>query len=201
MKSCCYDKLTLYRNNKLEESCGEMTFNIMQTSLSSSTHISSPLQELKFHLHNILAVVVHCGLPKYAGRGPNRCREIIVTDNQKKRLLLTLWEDFSEVEGTKIQQKIESKVNYDERYPVILGRSIGISPYNGLSLQTRFNSTIQIDPAYPQALELIKWAKANKDMLTGCAKVIHLSHDNSYPTTNYSNCRNSVTNFYWDFLC
>ncbi|XP_070003555.1 uncharacterized protein [Nicotiana sylvestris] len=174
------------RNNKLEESCGEMTFNIMQTSLSSSTHISSPLQELKFHLHS---------------RGPNRCREIIVTDNQKKRLLLTLWEDFSEVEGTKIQQKIESKVNYDERYPVILGRSIGISPYNGLSLQTRFNSTIQIDPAYPQALELIKWAKANKDMLTGCAKVIHLSHDNSYPTTNYSNCRNSVTNFYWDFLC
>lgn len=87
----------------------------------------------------------------------------------KKRLLLTLWEDFSEVEGTKIQQKIESKVNGDERYPVILGRSIGISPYNGLSLQTRFNSTIQIDPAYPQALQLIKWAKENNDMLGGCA--------------------------------
>ncbi|XP_016448984.1 uncharacterized protein LOC107774044 isoform X3 [Nicotiana tabacum] len=33
---------------------------------------------------DILAVVVHCGPPKYAGRVPNRCREIIVTDNQAK---------------------------------------------------------------------------------------------------------------------
>ncbi|XP_070006113.1 replication protein A 70 kDa DNA-binding subunit B-like [Nicotiana sylvestris] len=98
---------------------------------------------------DILAVVVHCGPPKYAGRGPNKCREITVTDNQKKRLLLTLWEDFSEVEGTIIQKKIEPKMNDDERYPVILRRSIGISTYDGLSLQTRFNSTIQIHPAYP----------------------------------------------------
>ncbi|KAK4714904.1 hypothetical protein R3W88_020811 [Solanum pinnatisectum] len=48
---------------------------------------------------------------------------------------------------------------------VILRRSIGISTYQGLSLQTRFNSTIRVDPNYPQAVELINWAKENKTML------------------------------------
>uniref|UniRef100_M1ANT8 Replication factor A protein n=1 Tax=Solanum tuberosum TaxID=4113 RepID=M1ANT8_SOLTU len=37
--------------------------------------------------------------------------------------------------------------------------------YTGLSLQSRFNSTIRLDPNYPQAIELINWAKANKTML------------------------------------
>nr|XP_009800777.1 PREDICTED: uncharacterized protein LOC104246617 isoform X2 [Nicotiana sylvestris] len=82
---------------------------------------------------DILAVVVHCGPPKYAGRVPNRCREIIVTDNQ---------------------------------------------------------------------------AKENKDMLGGCASDnfsrsprSSTSHGDSYPTTNYSHCRNSVTNFRKSFVC
>ncbi|KAH0668794.1 hypothetical protein KY289_023287 [Solanum tuberosum] len=48
---------------------------------------------------------------------------------------------------------------------VILRRSIGTSTYQGLSLQTRFNSTIRVDPNYPQAVELINWAKENKTML------------------------------------
>ncbi|OIT28479.1 hypothetical protein A4A49_51340 [Nicotiana attenuata] len=80
------------------------------------------------------------------GRGPNRCCEIIVTDNQKTRLLLTLWEDFSEVEGTIIQQKIESKVNDDERYPVILGRSIGISLHKENKLHKYFIQVYHCKP-------------------------------------------------------
>ncbi|KAG5580388.1 hypothetical protein H5410_051015 [Solanum commersonii] len=48
---------------------------------------------------------------------------------------------------------------------VILGRSIGISTYQGLSLQSRFNSTIHLDPNYPQAIELINWTKENKTIL------------------------------------
>ncbi|WMV46925.1 hypothetical protein MTR67_040310 [Solanum verrucosum] len=50
---------------------------------------------------------------------------------------------------------------------VILGRSIGISTYQGLSLQTRYNSTIHVNPNYPQAVPLINWAKENKTMLLG----------------------------------
>ncbi|XP_059279140.1 uncharacterized protein LOC132033242 isoform X2 [Lycium ferocissimum] len=57
----------------------------------------------------------------------------------------------------------------DEEFPVILGRNIGISSFQGLSLQIRFNSTIHINPAYPQAFELINWAKTNTHMLSSYA--------------------------------
>ncbi|KAH0699283.1 hypothetical protein KY284_013498 [Solanum tuberosum] len=48
---------------------------------------------------------------------------------------------------------------------VILGRSIGISTYQGLSLQTRYNSTVRVNPNYPQAMTLINWVKENKTKL------------------------------------
>ncbi|KAK4709677.1 hypothetical protein R3W88_004190 [Solanum pinnatisectum] len=54
-----------------------------------------------------------------------------------------------------------------KEFPAILGRNIGISGYQGLSLQTRFNSTIRINPTYPQALQLISWSKTNKNVLSG----------------------------------
>ncbi|XP_015169340.1 replication protein A 70 kDa DNA-binding subunit B-like isoform X2 [Solanum tuberosum] len=53
--------------------------------------------------------------------------------------------------------------------PVLLGRSIGISTFQGLSLQTRYNSTVRLYPNYPQALALMDWAKENKTMLLSCA--------------------------------
>ncbi|KAM3376109.1 hypothetical protein P3S68_014823 [Capsicum galapagoense] len=60
------------------------------------------------------------------------------------QFLLTLWGDFSEIKGLELQAKIEK-----EEYPVILGRNIGISSYKGLSLQTKFNTILRIDPFYP----------------------------------------------------
>ncbi|KAK4733297.1 hypothetical protein R3W88_007558 [Solanum pinnatisectum] len=81
---------------------------------------------------------------------------------RKRQFLLTLWEDFGEVEGAELQIKIERAAEF----PLILARSIRISPYQdmikhcpytGLSLQSRFNSTIHINPTNPQALELINW--------------------------------------------
>ncbi|PHT87921.1 hypothetical protein T459_10027 [Capsicum annuum] len=59
-----------------------------------------------------------------------------------------------------------------EEYPVILGRNVGISSYQGLSLQTKFDTTIRIDPSYPQALELLNWVKSNKSILSGRASTV-----------------------------
>uniref|UniRef100_M1BZ85 Cyprosin n=1 Tax=Solanum tuberosum TaxID=4113 RepID=M1BZ85_SOLTU len=39
----------------------------------------------------------------------------------------------------------------------------------GLSLQTRYNSTVRVNPNYPQAVALINWAKEKKTMLLSCA--------------------------------
>ncbi|PHT87920.1 hypothetical protein T459_10026 [Capsicum annuum] len=59
-----------------------------------------------------------------------------------------------------------------EEYPVILGRNIGISSYQGLSLQIKFDTTIRIDPSNPQALELLDWVKSNKRILSGQASTV-----------------------------
>ncbi|KAG5589602.1 hypothetical protein H5410_040116 [Solanum commersonii] len=114
---------------------------------------------------DILAIVLRCGPQKNAGRSHYRCREITLCDNQKKQFLFTLWEDFGEIEGHEISSKMATEADL----PVILGRSIGISTYQGLSLQTRYNSTVRVNPNYPQALALINWAKENKTMLLSYA--------------------------------
>ncbi|XP_006361585.1 replication protein A 70 kDa DNA-binding subunit B-like [Solanum tuberosum] len=66
--------------------------------------------------------------------------------------------------------------------PVILGRSIRISTYQGLSLQTRYNSTVRVNPNYPQALALINWAKENKTMLLSCASAKTSTSSSVTPT-------------------
>ncbi|XP_049378390.1 replication protein A 70 kDa DNA-binding subunit B-like [Solanum stenotomum] len=114
---------------------------------------------------DILAIVLRCGPQKYAGRSHHKCREITLCDNQKNQFLLTLWEDFEEIEGHEIASKMATEADL----LIILGRSIRISTYQGLSLQTRYNSTIRVNPNYPQAVALINWAKENKTMLLSCA--------------------------------
>ncbi|WMV39592.1 hypothetical protein MTR67_032977, partial [Solanum verrucosum] len=95
------------------------------------------------------------------GRSHHKCREITICDNQKNQFSLTLWEDFGEIEGNEIEAKMATEADLI----VILGRSIEISTYQGLSLQSRFNSIIRVDPNYLQTVELINWAKEIKTML------------------------------------
>ncbi|PHT70608.1 hypothetical protein T459_25712 [Capsicum annuum] len=74
--------------------------------------------------NDILRVVIRCDPKKYAGCTQNRCRDITIANDQNTQFLLTLWGDFSEIEGSELQTKIEK-----EEYPIILGRNIGISSY------------------------------------------------------------------------
>lgn len=92
--------------------------------------------------------------------------EVTLSDERRNQFMLTLWDDFGEIEGA----QLEAKMQGGKEFSIILGRNIGISPYQGFSLQTRFNSTIRINPTYPQALALISWAKTNINMLSGPAR-------------------------------
>ncbi|KAH0646962.1 hypothetical protein KY284_034846 [Solanum tuberosum] len=114
---------------------------------------------------DILAIVLRYGPQKNAGRSHHRCREITLCDNQKNQFLFTLWEDFGEIEGHEIASKMATEADL----LIILGKSIGFSTYQGLLLQTRYNSTVRVNPNYPQAAALINWAKENKTMLLSCA--------------------------------
>ncbi|KAH0640882.1 hypothetical protein KY290_035612 [Solanum tuberosum] len=75
---------------------------------------------------------------------------------RKKPTKLTLWEDFIDHEGVKLFNQLHD-------YPIILARRIGKSS-SGTSnrfvgLMSKFNTTIEINPPYPQAAELRTWIK------------------------------------------
>ncbi|WMV56429.1 hypothetical protein MTR67_049814 [Solanum verrucosum] len=74
----------------------------------------------------------------------------------KNSTKLTLWEDFIDHEGVKLFNQLHD-------YPIILARRIGKSS-SGTSnrfvgLTSKFNTTIEINPPYPQAAELRTWIK------------------------------------------
>ncbi|PHT76376.1 hypothetical protein T459_19898 [Capsicum annuum] len=81
-----------------------------------------------FLLLDILGVVICCNPEKYAGRTQNKYREITIVDDQNTQFLLTLWGDFSKIEGPELQAKIKK-----EEYSVILGWNIEISSYQGIA--------------------------------------------------------------------
>ncbi|KAH0784545.1 hypothetical protein KY290_004143 [Solanum tuberosum] len=83
-------------------------------------------------------------------------QEFIIIDKLKKPTKLTLWEDFIDHEGVKLFNQLHD-------YPIILARKIGKSS-SGTSnrfvgLTSKFNTTIEINPPYPQAVELRTWIK------------------------------------------
>lgn len=81
-----------------------------------------------------------------------------MTYERENQLLLTLWDDFDEIEGI----ELESKLKGPNKLLVVIGRNIGVFPYQGLTLQIRFSSTICLNPLFPQALALTEWNEANK---------------------------------------
>nr|XP_009758172.1 PREDICTED: replication protein A 70 kDa DNA-binding subunit B-like [Nicotiana sylvestris] len=102
----------------------------------------------------VLAIVINGGPSTYAANG-RRIQEFIIMDNQKKPTKFTLWEDFIDLYGNKLLKQLNE-------YPVILARKIGKSlsggssnKFNGLS--SKFSTTIQFNPPYPQATELKSW--------------------------------------------
>lgn len=97
---------------------------------------------------DVLAIVVNVGLPTCAANGC-RIQELIIMDNQKKPKKLTLWESFIDHDGINIAEQLD-------QYPIILARKIAKSK-SSTGLTSRFATTIQINPPYPQFTALRAW--------------------------------------------
>ncbi|XP_016450338.1 replication protein A 70 kDa DNA-binding subunit B isoform X2 [Nicotiana tabacum] len=107
---------------------------------------------------DIIAVVVNCGSIKYDGANSNKCREIIIMDTGMNSFILMLWEDFDDVDGSILAAQVA-------KYPVIVAKRITRTTYGGLSLSTRYNSVILINPPYPQVGRLQNWVADNRPRL------------------------------------
>ncbi|XP_060182828.1 uncharacterized protein LOC132612751 [Lycium barbarum] len=108
---------------------------------------------------DILAIVVRCLPPRFVAIVQKRLQELILIDTDKQALTFKLWEEtIIEDEGRKLLDQFQ-------KCPIIFARRIGVSKYNGTSLTTKFNTTIQIDPPYSQCLQLHTWVTENREML------------------------------------
>ncbi|KAG5568704.1 hypothetical protein H5410_064284 [Solanum commersonii] len=108
----------------------------------------------------ILAIVVNCFPPRYLMSMNKWLQELIVMDIFKQTFTLTIWDQgIIKNEGNKMLQQLSE-------YPIILARRVGGSRYNGVLLTTKFNTTILIDPPYPQCQQQQAWVTQNKGTLT-----------------------------------
>ncbi|XP_075077494.1 replication protein A 70 kDa DNA-binding subunit B-like isoform X2 [Nicotiana tabacum] len=79
-------------------------------------------------------------------------------DTNMRPTILTLWEDFADADGSILAAEVAE-------YPVIVAKRIMRTTYAGLSLSTRYNSVILINPPYPQVGRLLNWVRDNRPRL------------------------------------
>ncbi|KAG5607065.1 hypothetical protein H5410_028557 [Solanum commersonii] len=116
---------------------------------------------------DIIGVVLRCGPSKYVGCTQNRCRELTIGDDQHNQFLLTLWDDFGEIEGIELEVQMDS----GKEFPIILGRNIGVSGYQGITTHqaktnktvlfgnvsanfTRSSTTVTVNPMHRQVISI-----------------------------------------------
>ena len=80
-------------------------------------------------------------------------RDLVIVDDSKSEIVLTVWGEMA----TNLAADVES---------VVVGRSLHVSDFNGLSLSASVNSHIEFDPDLDEAHELKGWYMRVKDCLT-----------------------------------
>ncbi|XP_071925869.1 replication protein A 70 kDa DNA-binding subunit B isoform X3 [Coffea arabica] len=73
-------------------------------------------------------------------------------------VLLSLWDDFLNNEGQVLLNNMQS-------YPVIIGRRLKVTNYNGVALSTWFDSALLVDPPIQEARQLKNWAMRNAKLI------------------------------------
>ncbi|KAG5593143.1 hypothetical protein H5410_043657 [Solanum commersonii] len=142
-------------------------------------------------IYNVLAIVIN-GSPSTKTTTGKRIQEFIIMD----KLKLTLWKDFIDHEGVKLFNQLHD-------YPIILARKIGKSSSGTLNrfvgLTSKFNTTIEINPPYPQAVELRTWIKTIETKLGQVfnveAELSLASKDQRFSVLACSNCKQLFTRY------
>lgn len=85
-------------------------------------------------------------------------RDIVIADEEKKLLLLTLWNQFDDTEG-------HTLANMVGLTPTIFGMRLKVTTFNCLSLTTRATSGLMINPPITQDLQMDEWYNTNREEL------------------------------------
>ncbi|XP_060960577.1 replication protein A 70 kDa DNA-binding subunit D-like [Cannabis sativa] len=110
---------------------------------------------------SILAIAIDMG-PKRQVQTPSGTtsivQDVILINEKFQTITLTMWDNFVD----HVCNNISNALN---RKPVIIGTHLKVKSYNGLSVSTKRNSTILIDPQFEEVLQLTSWVDNNIDKL------------------------------------
>ncbi|GJY10001.1 replication protein A 70 kDa DNA-binding subunit B-like protein [Tanacetum coccineum] len=104
---------------------------------------------------NVRGIVLHCFPSEEQGTPMITKRDIVIVNEEKKLLMLSLWNHFDENEGNTLAGMIGSGV-------MIFGMRLKVTTFNCLSLSTRGSSGLMIDPPVTHDLQMQEWYNANK---------------------------------------
>ncbi|GER39692.1 replication protein A 70 kDa DNA-binding subunit [Striga asiatica] len=103
---------------------------------------------------NVLGVVAYAFEEKQIGFDSVN-RDILIVNEENMPIMLTLWNDFATTEGA----QLATAINVGN---VILAMRVRVTTYNGISLSTRAQSAIMINPPLPEVTTLKQWYITNK---------------------------------------
>lgn len=87
--------------------------------------------------------MIHVFPPRFVEKAKKNLQEFVVVNEERRPLILTLWEEFLQNEAPYLTQHVHT-------LPVILGMRLSVNTFYGLSIGTVPNSTILFDPPIPQ---------------------------------------------------
>ncbi|CAI9263496.1 unnamed protein product [Lactuca saligna] len=113
---------------------------------------------------NVRGIVIKCfpSQKMKQGQEPSSKRDVIIVNEEKKLLILTLWNYINENEGNTLDQIVESG-------PMIFALRVKVTTFYGQSLSTSSSSAILINPPVTDDLQLKNWYTNSK---TGIKKLL-----------------------------
>ncbi|KAL0385746.1 UNVERIFIED_CONTAM: hypothetical protein Sradi_2968900 [Sesamum radiatum] len=91
--------------------------------------------------------------------GLSTIQEFVVVNDEKKPMILTLWNEVISTEGASILAAAD-------KMPIIAATRLHVTDYNGISLSARGSANIIVNPSYSETQSLRTWRAKNHVFLT-----------------------------------
>nr|GLL31365.1 uncharacterized protein LOC109154751 [Ipomoea trifida] len=110
----------------------------------------------------IMAIVIY-KLPRQivvTKNGEQNVHDFVVMNEELKPIILTLWRTFAVNQGVQLELQLRQG-----KFPIILAEGLNVNAFQGLSLSTLYNTSIEVDPVAHGAKVLNDWKDKNSELI------------------------------------
>ncbi|KAK4419366.1 hypothetical protein Salat_2349500 [Sesamum alatum] len=123
--------------------------------------------------------------------GMSTIQEFVLVNDERKPMLLTLWNEVIPTEGAAI-------LDAADKMPIIAATRLHVTDYNGISLSARGFANIIVNPSYSETQSLRTWRAKNHVFLSELVRekkyLKRSSPHQNIPRDSFSSVANVITN-------